>query len=105
MRWRTAPATSSTGSFIEASGYKLSEKDTKIGKIKLKKNNKGTKTKKGENKEKKKKKKKKEVEIERREEERREEKRVLHFFETTRYYIYFSHKAHEVAIIVYLLKL
>ncbi|KAL2819907.1 SCA7, zinc-binding domain-containing protein [Aspergillus cavernicola] len=34
---RASPAASGSGSFIEASGYKFSEKDTKPGKIKLKK--------------------------------------------------------------------
>jgi hypothetical protein len=43
-----SPATSGSGGFIEASGYKFSEKDTKPGKIKLKKPGKLGK-KKGEN--------------------------------------------------------
>ena len=47
---RAAPASMNTGSFVDASGYKHSEKDTKIGKIKLKKNTKGAKAKKGERK-------------------------------------------------------
>ena len=39
---------SNMGSFVDASGFKYPEKETKVGKIKLKKISKGAKTKKGE---------------------------------------------------------